>query len=66
MVRKMDSRAVIVSSCWIAIAIISSVYMFVFGPEIDILFGVLIPIGLLVLIALVVTFVALSGENSKK
>ena len=62
----MNSRAAIVSSCWLAIAIISSVYMYVFGPDIDIMFGVFLPIGFLVLIAFVVTFMALSEPDSKK
>lgn len=61
----MDYRATIVTSCWLAIAAISSVYMYVFGPDVDILFGVLIPIGFLVLIALIVTFVALETNSNK-
>lgn len=62
----MDYRAAIVISCWLAIAMISSVYMYVFGPNVDILFGVFFPIGFLVLVALIVTFVALSETNTKK
>ena len=59
----MDYRASIVASCWLAIAVISSVYMFVFGPDIDIMFGVLLPIGFLVIIAVIVTFMVLSSSE---
>jgi hypothetical protein len=62
----MDSKAIIVASCWIAIAVIASVYMCTFGPDIDIAFGVFLPVGFLVLIAILVTFVALSESNSQK
>ena len=59
----MDYRASIVASCWLAIAVISSVYMFVFGPDVDIMFGVLLPIGFLVIIAVIVTFMVLSSSE---
>ncbi len=64
----MDYRAVIIASCWLAIAIISSVYMWVFREFIaDIMFGVFLPIGLLTLVAITVTFgVASSLESDKK
>jgi len=53
----MDYRAVIIASCWLAVAVISSVYMWVFRGFIgDIMFGVFLPIGLLVLVAITVTF----------
>ncbi len=53
----MDYRAAIAVSCWLAVAIISSVYMWVFGDKIgDVLFGVFLPVGLLVIVAFVVTF----------
>lgn len=53
----MDYRAVIIASCWLAVAVISSVYMWVFGGFIgDIMFGVFLPIGLLILVAIIVTF----------
>jgi len=62
----MDYRAAIISSCWLAVAIISSVYMWIFAEKIgDILFGVFLPVGLLVLVALIVTFVV-SGSASKE
>ena len=56
----MDSKAAIIASCWFAIAIISSVYMLVFGKEVDIMFGVFLPIGFLILVAVIVTFLVLS------
>ena len=61
----MDYRASIVISCWFAIAIISSVYMLVFGRDIDVAFGVLIPIGFLILVALIVTFLVLSDSEQR-
>jgi len=62
----MDYRAAIISSCWLAVAIISSVYMWIFAEKIgDVLFGVFLPVGLLVLVALIVTFVV-SGSASKE
>ena len=47
-------------------AIISSVYMFVFGNEVDIMFGVFVPIGMLILVAVIVTFMVLSSSEPKK
>ncbi len=64
---KMDSKAAIIVSCWFTIAIISSVYMIIFGREVDIMFGVLMPIGFLILLAVLVTFLVLSEfEHEKK
>ena len=64
----MDYRAAIAVSCWFAVAIISSVYMVVFADKLgDVFFGVFFPIGLLVLVAIVVTFyVATSSEPVRK
>ena len=64
----MDYRAAIAVSCWFAVAIISSVYMVVFADKLgDVFFGVFFPIGLLVLVAIVVTFyVANSSEPVRK
>ena len=57
----MESRAAIVVSCWFAVAVISVAYMWIFADKIgDALFG-LLPIGLLVLVAIIVTF----GVSSK-
>jgi hypothetical protein len=53
----MDSKATIIASCWLALALIASVYMIVFADKIgDILFGVFLPVGALVLVGLIVTF----------
>ena len=64
----MESRTAIVASCWFAVAIISVVYMWVFGDKVgDVLFGVFLPVGLLVLAAIIVTFgIASSSEPEKK
>ena len=62
----MDFKAAIIISCWFTVAIISSVYMFVFGNEVDIMFGVFVPIGLLILVAVIVTFMVLSSSEPKK
>jgi hypothetical protein len=66
MVNRLDYRASIIISCWFAIALIASVYMLVFGPDVDIMFGVLLPIGFLILIAVIVTFVVLSNPEKNK
>jgi len=59
----MEFRTAAVVSCWISIAIIASVYMIVFSSSIgDVLFGIFLPIGLLVLVALIVTFYAPSSK----
>ena len=63
----MDYKAAIIISCWFTVAIISSVYMLVFGNEIgDIMFGVFVPIGMLILVAVIVTFMVLSSFEPKK
>jgi hypothetical protein len=54
----MDSKATIIATCWLSLAIIASVYMIVFADKIgDVLFGVFLPVGALVLVGLIVTFV---------
>jgi len=64
----MDHKAVIIAGCWLAVAVISSVYMWVFGGFIaDIMFGVFLPIGLLILVAIIVTLgVTLRLEPEEK
>jgi hypothetical protein len=63
----MNSKAAIIASCWFAIAVIASVYMVVFAGKIgDILFGVFIPIGLLVLVGLIVTLQLGSSSGQGK
>jgi hypothetical protein len=53
----MESRAAIAVSCWLAVAVISVAYMWIFADKIgDVLFGIFLPVGLLVLLALIVTF----------
>ncbi len=66
MVFYLDSaRAAVIASCWFSLTIIASVYMLVFGNKLgDIFFGVLIPIGLIVLVGIIVTFVL--AESSEK
>ncbi len=60
-----SARAVVIASCWFSLAIIASVYMIAFANRLgDALFGVLIPIGLLVLVGVLVTFV-LTGNPEK-
>ena len=60
----MEFRVAAVISCWISIAIIASVYMIVFASFIgDILFGVFLPVGLLVLVGLIVTMYIASGSK---
>jgi hypothetical protein len=63
----MDYRASIVASCWLAMAVISSVYMWLFADKVgDILFGVFLPVGLLVFVALIVTVIVVSRPESRK
>jgi hypothetical protein len=63
----MDYRASIVASCWLAVAVISSVYMWLFADKVgDILFGVFLPVGLLVFVALIVTVIVVSRPESRK
>ncbi len=62
----MDYRAAIISSMWIAIALIAVVYMWVFADKIgDVLFGVFLPIGLLVLVAIVVTVAVAKQQQTQ-
>ena len=63
----MDYRAAIISSMWIAIALIAVVYMWVFADKIgDVLFGVFLPIGLLVLVAIIVTLIVTIQQTQNK
>jgi len=62
----MDYRATIVASCWLAVAVIASVYMWVFGDKLgDIFFGLFMPIGLLIIVGLAVTFRVLPSIEAK-
>ena len=63
----MDYRATIVSSCWLAVAVISAVYLWLFADKVgDVLFGVFLPIGLLVFVAFIVTVIVVSKSDSEK
>lgn len=62
----MNYKSTITISYWFAITVLSSVYMFVFGPDIDILYGVLLPVGFLILIGVILTIAVLESDNSQK
>jgi hypothetical protein len=63
----MEFETAAVISCWLAVALIASVYMIVFGNELgDILFGLFLPVGALVLVALIVTLYLASNHNRTK
>ncbi len=63
----MDNRAVVIASVWLSVAIISSVYMFVFADRLsDVFFGVFLPVGVLVLIAFIVTFGVMYAPEKKQ
>ena len=63
----MDYRAAIIVSCWFAVTAISTVYMWIFGNLIsDIMFGLFLPVGLLVVVAVIVTFGGASSFESEK
>ena len=48
----MEFKTAVVVACWISIAVIASVYMIVFAGSIgDVLFGVFLPVGALVFVA---------------
>ncbi|MCW4005441.1 MAG: hypothetical protein NWF04_02415 [Candidatus Bathyarchaeota archaeon] len=52
----MTFKTAAVISCWLAVAAIASVYMIVFADQVgDIMFGVLLPVGALVVLAALVT-----------
>ena len=59
-------KAAVIVSCWFSLALIASVYMIVFAGKLgDILFGVFLPVGLLVLVGLAVTFFLASNPEQK-
>jgi len=62
----MEFKAAIVVSCWFTVAVVSSVYMWIFGSDLDIAFGVFLPIGFLILVAVIVTFMVLSSFEPEK
>ena len=59
-----SGRAAVIASCWFSLALIASVYMIVFADKLgDILFGVFLPIGLLILVGVAVTVLVMNGEE---
>ncbi len=63
----MGSGATVIASIWIAVAAISVAYMLVFANKIgDILFGVFLPVGLLILVAIAVTVFVYSYERQSR
>ncbi len=60
----MDYKSATIVSCWLAVAVISSVYLVMFADKIgDVLFGVFLPVGLLVLVAAGITVYVTSKPN---
>ena len=62
----MDYRASIVASCWLAVAVISSVYMWLLADKVEILFGIILPVGALVFMAFIVAVIVISKPESGK
>ncbi len=65
-VATINNRAAVIVSCWLAVTVISSVYIWITLSERilgDYLFGLIIPVGLLILVALAVTFGLPTGEG---
>ena len=62
----MDYRAAIVVSCWLAVAVISSVYMWLLADKVEIFFGIILPVGALVFVAFIVTLMVISRPESRK
>ena len=63
----MNTNSLAVVSCWASVTIISVIYLLVFGDKIgDILFGVFVPIGILVFMALIVTILATYSLGKEK
>ena len=63
----MNTNSFAVVSCWASVSIISVIYLLVFGDKIgDILFGVFVPIGILVFMALIVTILATNSFEKEK
>ena len=62
----MEFKTAAIVSCWFSVAIIASVYMIVFAASLgDILFGVFLPVGALVFVALIVTIILSSNKEEK-
>ncbi len=62
----MEFKTAAIVSCWFSVAIIATVYMIVFAESLgDILFGVFLPVGALVFVALIVTIILSSNKEEK-
>ncbi len=60
----MEFRTAAVVSCWFSVALIASVYMVVFANSIgDVLFGVFLPVGVLVAVAVLITVYVTSNQK---
>ncbi len=60
-------RAIVIAACWISLTIIASVYMIVFANKLgDILFGVFLPVGLLILVGFIITIILTSSSNQEE
>lgn len=63
----MEFKTAAVVSCWISVAIIASVYMIVFAGSVgDVLFGVFLPVGALILVALLLTVYVASSSGKEE
>jgi len=52
----LDYKGITIASCWLAVTIISVAYMLIFSSQIgDVMFGVFLPVGLLVFVAVIIT-----------
>jgi len=61
-----NGKAIVIASCWFSLVIIASVYMIVFADRLgDILFGVFLPVGLLVLVGIAVTYIVSSYSGKE-
>jgi hypothetical protein len=61
-----EFRTAAVVRCWLSVAIIASVYMYIFGSSLgDILYGLFLPVGVLVLASLIVTIYLASNKESR-
>ena len=60
-------KAIVIAACWISLTVIASVYMIVFASKLgDLLFGVFLPVGLLILVGFVVTIILASNSGKEK
>jgi len=63
----MDFKTAAVVACWISIALTASVYIIVFAGSIgDVLFGVFLPVGALVFVAVLLTVYVVSASKSQQ